>query len=514
MSKEKAQKRPIVNSIDIHGPDVEIGLGKNIAERHIYSNAIDEAFEIAQQSQGLVIDEETNKRLLRKIDLYICPLICMVYAVQFMDKTSNSSAAIMGLRQDLNMKGSMYSWTGTAFYLGYLVFEMPFAFLLQRFSLSKMTALFIILWGTVLAVSAAPNNYAGFEALRTLLGAFESAITPAFVIITSQWYKKEEQYLRTAMWFCCNGLGSILGSCIAYGLYKRETTVGTSIAAWKILFITIGLITIFLGIICYFHIPDNPSKAWFLTEEERLLVVERIRSNKQGFGNKQFKKEQFIEAFTDVRTYIYIVIVMVSDIPNGGITNFAGILLTTMGYTNEKALLMMLPGGGVEIVGLLLAGLIVQYTQKRMLVGIAGAVSFVISMCLLAFGKSPHVQLAGLYLYYTCPIVFVCLLSCISSNAAGHTKKVTVNAIFLIFYCVGNLIGPLTFIQAQAPHYNGAKITMVVCAALTLFFMVLLYYVNWRANKVRDDRSETLDVNNSEFADLTDFENPEFRYAL
>ncbi|CAN6607552.1 allantoate permease [Trichomonascus vanleenenianus] len=513
MSETQPQEKPIEYSVDKHGPDVEIGHVKNIAEKHIYAHAIDEAFEIAQQSQGLVVDEETNKRLLRKIDMYICPLLCFVYAIQFMDKTSNSSAAIMGIREDLKMEGTMYSWTGSAFYIGYLVFEMPFSLMLQRFSLSKMTALFIVLWGIVLTVSAAPTSYSGFEALRTLLGALESAITPAFVIITSQWYKKEEQFLRTSMWFCCNGLGSILGSLIAYGLYKREETVGTAIAAWRILFITIGLITILLGVICYFHIPDNPSQAWFLNEQERLLVVERIRSNKQGFGNKQFKKEQFIETFKDVRTYIYIVIALGTNIPNGGITNFTGILLTTMGYTNERALLMTTPSGGVEIVGLMLGGFIVQYTQKRMIVAIGACVLYILSMCLLAFGNSPHLQQSGLYLYSATPIIFVCLLSCISSNAAGHTKKVTVNAIFLIFYCVGNLVGPQTFIAAQAPHYNGAKIAMVVCSAVTTIFTCLLYYVNWRANKIRDERGETLDVDNSEFADLTDFENPEFRYA-
>ena len=32
------------------------------------------------------------------------------------------------------------------------------------------------------------------------------------------------------------------------------------------------------------HIPDTPAGAWFLTDEEKLMVVERIRTNQQGFG--------------------------------------------------------------------------------------------------------------------------------------------------------------------------------------------------------------------------------------
>lgn len=55
-----------------------------------------------------------------------------------------------------------------------------------------------------------------------------------------------------------------------------------------------------------FHIPDTPTGAWFLTEEEKVLVVERIRSNQRGFGNPRFKKEQFIEALTDHRTWLFL----------------------------------------------------------------------------------------------------------------------------------------------------------------------------------------------------------------
>lgn len=71
------------------------------------------------------LDPATDKRLLRKIDLYICPVMMLVYAVQFMDKQTNSTASVMGLRQDLHMEGNDYSWSGTSFYLGYLAFEFP-----------------------------------------------------------------------------------------------------------------------------------------------------------------------------------------------------------------------------------------------------------------------------------------------------------------------------------------------------------------------------------------------------
>lgn len=45
---------------------------------------------------------------------------------------------------------------------------------------------------------AAPEDFAGFAAVRFLLGFSEGAVSPAFVSITSYWYKKEEHAMRTA----------------------------------------------------------------------------------------------------------------------------------------------------------------------------------------------------------------------------------------------------------------------------------------------------------------------------
>jgi hypothetical protein len=55
-------------------------------------------------------------------------------------------------------------------------------------------------------------------------------------------------------------------------------------------------------------------------------------------------------------------------------------------------------------------------------------------------------RLAGYYMTQASPTPFVALLSLISSNIAGYTKKTTIAAMYLIAYCVGNIIG-LSFVQ-------------------------------------------------------------------
>ena len=57
---------------------------------------------------GVAVDPETNKRLLRKIDLHILPLICIIYFLQYIDKTAISYASVTGLRESANLHGNQF----------------------------------------------------------------------------------------------------------------------------------------------------------------------------------------------------------------------------------------------------------------------------------------------------------------------------------------------------------------------------------------------------------------------
>ena len=486
---------------------------------------VDDAMRLALLSKG-VLSKEDDARVLRKTDMMLFPLMCLIYSVQFMDKVTTSNAAIMGLVTDLKMKGDQYSYVGSAFYFGYLggLFVLPPLMQKTKYFM-KMLCAVIIVWGMVLALHAAPSvNYASFIFLRCLLGFLESAITPAFTIITSQYWKKEEQFSRINFWFGFNGLGSIWGGAIAYGLYLHQDSY--PLAAWKLVFIITGLITIFSGFLMVFHLPDSPDKAWFFSEEEKMILVERIRGNQQGFGNHHIKKYQIIEALKDVRTWLYFLFSVSSNIPNGGITNFSSILLKEdFGFTTKKSLLVNMGSGAVELVGCPLFGLLSFWCMKRKLKFISSRLVWAffavalcfIGVCMLAFAKhSKSARLAGVMLFGISPVAFICVLSCISSNTLGYTKKWTVSSINLLAYAGANIAGPHTFIADQAPSYTGAKISLVVNYAASMVIIWMIYFVNVRENKRRDkieaERKDEQIVENIEFADLTDFENLKFRY--
>lgn len=164
---------------------------------------------------------------------------------------------------------------------------------------------------------AATTSFAGAVAVRFFLGVFEAAVTPGFALFTSQWYTREEQGTRTGIWFSFNGFAQIFGGLVAYGISIGVKKHGAAIDSWQIVFLVIGLITVAVGIIFLYFMPDNQLNARFLTPTERIMAVERIRKNQQGVGNKHFKTYQLKEALTDPMTWAFVFFALVADIPNG-----------------------------------------------------------------------------------------------------------------------------------------------------------------------------------------------------
>lgn len=83
------------------------------------------ADEIAAEGNAILEDPKQLKRLVRKIDLTIAPLLACVYFLQFLDKTTLSYTAVMGIRKDTHLKGQDYSNLSMLFYIGKIFERQP-----------------------------------------------------------------------------------------------------------------------------------------------------------------------------------------------------------------------------------------------------------------------------------------------------------------------------------------------------------------------------------------------------
>jgi MFS family permease len=134
-----------------------------------------------------------NKRVL--------VIMIATYFLQAIDKGTLSFTSIMGLPDDLHLVGQQYSWLTTCIYIAILVVEYPTNWIIQRVPIAKYLSLNICLWSAVLALHATAKNFTHIVTLRTLLGIFEATCQPAFIVLSSMWYKREEQAAVVTYWY-------------------------------------------------------------------------------------------------------------------------------------------------------------------------------------------------------------------------------------------------------------------------------------------------------------------------
>lgn len=487
---------------------------------HARSDA-DAALEMLREhgSQTGILDPEKHRQLVRRIDLHIMPLICIVYFLQYLDKIAISYASVTGIKESTHLRGNEFNWIASIFFFGQLVFEFPTIRLIQLFPLAKYVAVNVTIWGAVLACLAACKSFATLMVCRAILGMAEAAVVPAWVVFTSQWYRKEEQAFRVGIWFSMCGFAQLLGGCFSYGVANHVGgDVHAALRGWQVIFLFLGLLTSVVGIIFWFVLPDSPLSAKFLSAEEKALHAERMRANEQGIGSRIFKWNQFWEAIKDPNTWLYAFWIFAANIPNSIATSFGNILVTGMGYTSKESLLLVTPLGAYEIVVLIGLTYLASKTGQRLWICIAGHIPSIIGAILMATtNKVP--ALIGFYLSGGIPIGWTTILALQSTNVAGSTKKITVTCIGTIAYTVGNIISPQTFQAKDAPRYMPAKISICILYVLITIDLYLIRLLAVRENKKRDKEREELGDNyvvekNQEFLDLTDRENREFRYAV
>ncbi|KAK0234042.1 MFS general substrate transporter [Armillaria fumosa] len=489
-------------------------------------------------------------RIRRKIDRHVIPLMCLLYAIQYMDKATLGNAAVLGLLEDAHLSADQYNWLGTIFYLGYLVFEFPQNLCLQRLPVGKWLSFNILVWAIALCMHAACKNFAGLFVVRMILGMSEGCITTGFMIVTSMFYTRSEQTLRVGYWFLMDGSAQVISGFISFGTLHMKTN---SLKAWQWLMIILGALTMVTAVLFWFFFPDSPTNAWFLTPEERSSAVQRLKENQTGVENKHFKKEQYedlgfhrcrtstqapnsrmIEALTDIKTWLFALFSVLANIPNS-LANQRQLIILSFGFSNLNTTLLGCVPGAVAVLAVWTGtSIAARIPNSRAWVSVVYLIPNLAAVFLMLFlswdnkvGLLVTLFFAGLGV-----TAFVLSLSWLSSTTAGHTKRITVNTIMLTAYCIGNAVGPLMWRAKYKPRNVVPWIIIGVCVVLRILTLLTIRYLLSAENRRRDvEPADTVYDNvyierlnedgvmekarvDKEFLDLTDKQNRDFRYVL
>lgn len=480
-------------------------------------------FETREEEANLLLEMEQNpmlkRKVLWKIDLFICTNLFLIAFLEFLDKNALGIAAVYTLKSDCKLVGNQYSTIASIFYFGYLLGEFICFFTIPKVKIGKFVSCCLTIWGILLMCMAACNSFGSLAAVRFLLGIFEAAILPSFMIISSIWWTKSEQPLRSTLYFntLAGILGGIFGHCI--GLIHGK------LSTWRYIFLIYGAVTVFYSCILFFILPDNIETAWFLKKKEKQIAYLRIVGNQTGTSHhkSEFKLYQVWESLLDPKYYITIAFIICQAITNAGITNFNSLIIKGFGFSALKTTLMGTPQAAVAMGGgIIVTALCMWIENVRCILWFLSCLPALAGSIMVGHinaKQNREAALAGIYLMGFYNVPWCLMLALTSSNTTGSTKKTFMSVSVAVWYAVGNIIGPYFFKSSQAPYYKTGIHAMQASFCIMAFTGILYYFTIFFQNKRKRQQfaiEGSVDIITTEvdiLQDLTDKENIHFSYV-
>ncbi|CAJ2509102.1 Uu.00g141280.m01.CDS01 [Anthostomella pinea] len=396
--------------------------------------------EIADVDPG----EESNfgvdeKKLLRKLDVHIVPLVMLMYTFSFLDRVNIGNARLYHLERDLGLVGNQFQVAVSILFVTYLLFEVPSNLVLKPLTPQRYISFIVLAWGIIAMCTGFVQSYGSLIAVRLLLGAVEAGLFPGLTVYLTFFYTKRELALRVGYLFVSAAVAGAVGGLLAYGIGHMDGVRGMS--GWRWIMIIEGLPSIVLGVVVFFLLPNDPEHAYFLSPAEKNFMVVRHRRHYGSTESAQrFSKKDMMAAFKDWKVWAFCFAQFGADTMLYGYSTFLPTIIKGLGSGSTAEIqLLTIPCYAVGAITYMSVAYLSDRKQMRgLFCVIFGAVS-VIGYGILISDTPAGVHYFGCFLIATGLYVIVGLpLAWLPNNSPRYGKRTTASGIQLT---IGNSSG-------------------------------------------------------------------------
>lgn len=221
------------------------------------------------------MDEELEKRTLRRVSWRIVPFIMVLYFIAYIDRV-NIGFASLTMKGDLGFTASILGLGAGIFFWGYFLFEVPSNIALHKVGARLWITRVMITWGLVSAGMAFVKGPISFYVMRFLLGAAEAGFFPGIILYLSYWFPVRHRAGVTAFFMAAAPLSTALGSPISAALLDMNAVMG--LAGWQWMFVLEAIPALLLGVLVFFYMTDRPELATWLPDDERRWLVQEMQA--------------------------------------------------------------------------------------------------------------------------------------------------------------------------------------------------------------------------------------------
>ena len=455
-------------------------------------------------SEGVMAPEDVEmvqkqeRAVLSKFDKFVMPQMALLVLLGYLDRTNIGNARVFGFEEDTGMQGTDFNDVSMYFYIPYVLLETPWVLAVKRWGPGRVLALAVVAWSSITIGTGFVTSYGQTIACRVLLGAAEAGLFPALIFTVSQIYPAKSQGKRMAVLYITIALSGALGGLIAYGIQSMGSRHGLS--AWRWLFIIEGIISLVLGLACWVSLPTSPETAWFLTSEEKSIVMRVKERNHPYKEAASMDWSQVRMALTDPFLYLASASLFCSSIALFGFGTFLPTLLKGMGYSALEANYLSIPVYIFATISTAITTFVSDKLSKRFvclihtpLLGICGYAIVVATGNKAAGFFAMFLAGAGIYPFNTVLVTWV------SNNTHPDSKRSVAIAILISLGNASGLASSQIYPITDAPRYVMGNAISLGGESVALLCVGLLYVLlRYRMRQKERARAEGEESNGKE----------------
>ncbi len=299
-------------------------------------------------------------RARRRVALRILPFVFLLYIVNYIDRV-NVAFANLRMSADLGFSDRVFGLGVGIFYLTYVLFEIPGAVIVERWSARKWIARIMVSWGIVTILTGFVHTAGQFYAARFFLGMAESSFFPGMIVYLTHWFRLRDRSQAIACLYVALPSAGLIGSPVAGWLLGVHWHW---LAGWRWLFILEGVPAIVLGVATIFYLTDWPAQARWLPTDERAWLTRELHRELE--AKKKARDYTILEAFRDPRVLWLIAIWLLTMIGGlGSIYWLPTFVKRVSGLGNRPVTLLLLAPALLGIITMLLNGWHSDKTGER-----------------------------------------------------------------------------------------------------------------------------------------------------
>jgi MFS transporter, ACS family, tartrate transporter len=212
------------------------------------------------------VNNAIEKSAMRKVYLRILPLTVVMYFLCYIDRINVSFAALT-MNKDIGLDALTYGLSSSAFYLGYVVFEVPSNLIMDKVGAQLWLARIMITWGLISALTACVIGPNSFLLIRFLLGVGEAGLFPGTLLLFTYWFPDAHRGRIVGFFTLALPVSVALGAPISTAILGMDGVLG--VKGWQWIYILEAVPTILVGLFVLVAMTDRPVTAKWLTEPER-----------------------------------------------------------------------------------------------------------------------------------------------------------------------------------------------------------------------------------------------------